>query len=130
MSSPYPPRPVLRPDHRTSCPAPERHRHARVIAAVVTALVVALAATYTAHFRSADGDPADRGVTWMLAAPTWIIGAVTIASLAALLLPARLHHRPARWIALSLTIGIGVILAGLVAEFGGYMVLDLLGVSS
>jgi len=120
---------VLRPDHRTSCPAPERHRHARVIAAVVTALVVALAATYTAHVRSADGDPADRGVTWMLAAALWVIGAVTIASLAALLLPARLHHRPARWIAL-LTIGIGVILAGLVAEFGGYMVLDLLGVSS
>ena len=78
---------------------------------------------------STDGDPADRAVTWMPAGPTWAIGVFTITSLAALLLPSRLHHTPARWIALSVAIGLGAVLVGLAAEFGGYMMLHLLRVS-
>lgn len=123
MSRPHPVPPV--PPIQPSCPDPRRHRHARASAGAVAAVAALVAITYTVRFRSTDGDPADRMLTWMLAGPTWCIGALTVASVVALALPAPLHHTPARWIALSAAAGVAVVLTGLAAEFGGYVLLGL-----
>ncbi|SEG94190.1 hypothetical protein SAMN05216223_12971 [Actinacidiphila yanglinensis] len=120
---PYPPRPT---GHHATCPDPGRHQGARAAAIIATVVTGILAAVYTLRFHSTDGIAADRTLTWMLARPTWVIGAATIASIASLRLPARLHHAPLRWIALSLAIGIAAVLAALTAEFGGYLLLGLL----
>ena len=98
---------------------------------MVAAVAVVISVAYALHCRNTGAaDPADRMLMWVLSPATWIIGAVTIGSLAALLLPARMHHTPVRWIALSLAVGVFPVLVYLVGEFGGYVLLDLLGVSS
>ncbi|BBB02010.1 hypothetical protein RVR_9690 [Actinacidiphila reveromycinica] len=128
MSCPHPPFPAQTVPE--TCPDPARHKVARAYARVVATIAVAVAITYTVRFRSTDGDPADRSFTWLLAGPTWCIGAITVASIAALLLPADLHHTPLRWIGLSAAAGAATVLAGLTAEFGGYVLLDLLHAAS
>jgi len=70
----------------------------------------------------------DRFLHWVLSPTTWISGFFAFGSCAALLLPARLHHTPARWIAASVVHGVLPVAAYLGTVFGPYLLLALLGV--
>ena len=120
---PPPPRPVPRPGHRASCPDPERHWDATAAAIVAVVAALALAAAYLAHLLRDGGDPVP-----VARGPVWVIATPVLAGVAALVLPARLHHTPARWIALAGAAGATG--AGLLAEFGGYVLLHLFGAAS
>lgn len=97
---------------------------------MAAAASVLAAIAYYRH--SCNPDPnaysGDWWLHWVLSPATWISGFFAFGSCAALLLPARMHHAPARWIVTSSVLGVLPIAAYLGAVFGPYLLLAALGV--